>query len=511
MNEKDSREKDILEINPQSYWIASTEKTNYPTLKEDIDVDVAIVGGGMVGITTGFLLKKEGFRVAILEADGILQGTTGHTTAKITSQHGLIYYQTKNQMGMDKARQYAEANESAIKTIAKLVEEKNIDCDFHWQSAYVYTQSDGYVQKIIDETRTAIDLGITAEYVETLPLPFPIKAGLRFDNQAQFHPRKYLLALAKEIPGNGSHIFEKTKAIDIQQGKSPTVITEGGQKIVASHVIVASHYPFYDKPGLYFARVYPDRSYVLGVKIKDEFPKGMFINAENPTRSLRSQSFEDKEIVLVGGEHHKPGHGKSTVVHYENLRDFANGTFQVEDILYRWSTQDCMTLDGIPYVGQLASTTPNIYVATGFGKWGMTNSTVSAILLKDLIVGNENPWTSLYDPSRFTPMASATNFIVENADVAVNFVGGKLSPASLDTDIKENEGKVINVEGKKAGAYRDAKGKLHIVDTTCTHLGCETKWNDAETTWDCPCHGSRYSPEGDVVEGPTTKPLNKIK
>jgi len=170
-----------------------------------------------------------------------------------------------------------------------------------------------------------------------------------------------------------------------------------------------------------------------------------------------------------------------------------------------------MTLDGVPYIGQLAASTDNIYVATGFGKWGMTNSTVSAILLKDLIVGKENPWASLYDPSRFTPMASATNFIVQNTDVAINFVAGKLSPSSLGKDIEKNEAKVIDIDGKKVGAYCDAKGDMHFVDTTCTHLGCETKWNDAEATWDCPCHGSRYSPEGDVVEGPTVKPLNKIK
>lgn len=511
MKENQCGNKDVLKINPQSYWIASTNKTNYPELKYDINVDVAIVGGGMVGITTGFLLKKEGLKVAVLEADGILQGTTGHTTAKITSQHDLIYSHIKSQMGIDKARLYAEANEFAIKTIAGLVEERNIDCDFHWQPAYIYTQSNEYVQKIIDETKTAIELGITAEYVEDLPLPFPIKAGLRFDNQAEFHPRKYLLSLAKDIPGDGSHIFENTKAVDIKQGQSPTVITRDGKKVMASHVIVASHYPFYDMPGLYFTRIYPDRSYVLGITMKDKFPKGMFINAETPTRSLRAQRQGDKEIVLIGGEDHKTGHGKSTVVHYENLRDFANGTFQVEDILYRWSTQDCMTLDGVPYIGQLAASTDNIYVATGFGKWGMTNSTVSAILLKDLIVGKENPWANLYDPSRFTPMASATNFIVQNTDVAINFVAGKLSPSSLGKDIEKNEAKLIDIDGKKVGAYRDAKGDMHFVDTTCTHLGCETKWNDAEATWDCPCHGSRYSPEGDVVEGPTVKPLSKIK
>ncbi|SDK82804.1 FAD-dependent oxidoreductase [Natronincola ferrireducens] len=501
---------DIQHINPQSYWLSSREKPSYSPLQEDITVDVAIVGGGMVGITTGFFLKQEGLKIAILEADGILQGTTGHTTAKITSQHSLIYDKIKRQLGQEKAQQYASANEAAIQIMGELIQDKNIDCDFSWQSAYIYTQSHDYVQQIIDETKTAASLGIKAEYVEEIPLPFPVKAAVRFDGQAQFHPRKYLLALAKEIPGDGCHIFENTKVLDIQQDNCPIVITAGGRKVTASKVIVASHYPFYDKPGLYFSRVYPNRSYVLGVKMKEKFPGGMYINAEQPTRSLRAQRLEDSELILVGGEHHKTGHGKSTLEHYRNLAKFAHETFPVEDILYRWSAQDGYTMDGIPYIGQLSSSTPNIYVATGFGKWGMTTSTVAAIIFRDLILKKDNPWNSLYNPSRFTPTASVPSFVKENADVAMNFIGGKIFTPSFEGKLKNNEGKVIEVEGHRVGAYRDEKGQLHLVDTTCTHLGCEVNWNDAEKTWDCPCHGSRFSIEGDIVEGPALKPLKKL-
>lgn len=511
MKHKSNKNQDVSAVNPQSYWLASTEKTSYPALTEDIKVDVAIVGGGIVGITTALLLMQEGLKVAVLEADSILQGTTGHTTAKITSQHDLIYSKIKQEMGEEKAKQYADANESAIQLIAKLVKEKNIDCDFSWQPAYVYTQSDTYIQQLIDETKTASALGIKASYTEELPLPFPIKGAMKFDDQAQFHPRKYLLALAKEIPRDGSHIFEETKAIDIIQGNRATVVTGNGHKVAASYVVIASHYPFYDKPGLYFSRIYPERSYILGIRIKEKFPQGMYINAEEPARSLRSQSFEDKELVLIGGEHHKTGHGKSTIAHYKNLMDFANENFQVEDFLYRWSTQDGHTPDGVPYIGQLTATTPNIYIATGFHKWGMTNGTVSAILLKDLITTGENPWVPVYNPSRFTPTTTTTaNFIKQNVDVAVNFVSGKLSSATIDHDIKPNEGKIIDVDGTRVGAYRDEKGELHLVDTTCRHLGCEVEFNDAETTWDCPCHGSRYSVDGDTIEGPAFKPLTKL-
>lgn len=502
---------DFLAIKPLSFWLDSTEKTNYPTLEEDIRVDVAIVGGGMVGITTAFLLKEAGLQVAVLEADSILQGTSGHTSAKITSQHGLIYHKIKNEMGHEKAEQYADANESAIRMISDLIEEKNIDCDFSWQPAYLFTQSDDYVQKIIDETKTASTLGIMASYTETIPLPISIKAGLKFDGQAQFHPRKYLLALAKDIPGNGSHIFEQTRALDIQRDNSPRVITEKGHKVVASNVIIASHYPFYDKPGLYFSRVYPERSYILGITIKDKFPLGMYINAEEPSRSLRSQSFQDKELILVGGEHHKTGHGENLSDHYRKLVNFSNELFQVNDILYRWSAQDGSSPDGVPYIGQLAPTTPNIYVATAFQKWGMTTSTLAAILLTDLIIKGESPWSPVFNPSRLVPSTDAiASFIKQNTDVAVNLVSGKILSGQIQEQIQNNEAKIFKIDGQSIGAYRDKDGNLHLVDTTCGHMGCEVRWNNADNTWDCPCHGSRYSIDGDIIEGPTVKPLKKL-
>lgn len=246
---------------PQSFWISSTPKTNYPGLSDDLKVDVAIIGGGMVGITTAYLLTKEGLKVSVLEADRILLGTTAHTTAKLTSQHGLIYAQVKRQMGAEKARQYAQANETAIKFVADLVAEKTIDCDFSWQSAYVYTQSDDYIQKLQDEQTVASELGIKAYYqTEPLSIPIPIKGALRFDKQAQFHPRKYLLALAKMMAEKGGQIFEQSRVMDIQ-GEGPySVITQNGKKVTARVVIMASHYPAHNFPGLYFSRLYQERA-----------------------------------------------------------------------------------------------------------------------------------------------------------------------------------------------------------------------------------------------------------
>lgn len=495
---------------PESYWIASTPTTNYPSIEQDINVDVAIVGGGLVGISTAYLLKKSGFKVAVIEADRIGQGTTGHTTAKITSQHDLIYYKIKQQMGEELARQYADANETAIRTIEQIVKENNIDCDLVSRSAYVYTNSDQYVQKIVDEANTAASLGINAHYLDKTPLPFEVKAALRFDNQAQFHPRKYLLSLAELIQGNGSYIFEKTVAIDIHHGNQNSIVTKNGNKVTATYIVIASHYPFYDGLGFYFGRIYQKKSYALGVKINDKFPEGMYISAEDPGRSLRSQKYEDGELIIVGGEHHKTGHGEDTINHYKKIRDFAIATFNVKDIVYRWSTQDCETMDKVPYVGLHRSKIPNIFVATGFRKWGMTNSTASAMILRDLIVEGRSPWQDVYNPSRFVP-ASTGEFLKENFDVVVNYINGKLSPRPDKFDIKPGEAQHVEIDGQKVGAYKDENGDLHVVDTSCSHLGCEVQWNNAEKTWDCPCHGSRFSYEGHVVEGPTHHPLKHFK
>ncbi len=493
---------------PQSYWIASTPKPNYPTLNEDINVDVAIVGGGLAGISCAYLLKKEGLKVAVLEAGHIAKGTTGHTTAKLTSQHELIYSKLINQMGGELAQQYADANETAIHEIKRIAEDNNIDCDYTIQAAIAYTQQNEYIQKISDEVKAASSLGIKASYIEDIPFPIPIKAAIRFDNQAQFHPLKYLLALSKTIPNNDCHIFEQTRAVDIEEGDNYIITTAQGKKVTAKKVIIASHYPFYNKHGMYFTRIYPERSYIVAIRAKEKYPGGMYINTEDPARSLRHQQTENGELILVVGDSHKTGQGIDTVKHYEALIDFARDVFTVEDIPYRWSTQDCMTLDGIPYIGHYTSNTPNLYIATGFQKWGMTNSMVSAMLLRDLIVKGKSSWQDVYNPSRQTILASAKSFVVENFNVAEQLIDGKLDSPPEDIDIRPGEGKVLKINGKRAGAYMDEEGKLHIVNTTCTHMGCELNWNSAERSWDCPCHGSRFSYEGKIIEGPASQPLS---
>ncbi|MGV8981228.1 FAD-dependent oxidoreductase [Clostridium sp.] len=499
------------ELSPKSYWLDSTPETNYPTLEEDINVDIVIIGGGITGITTALLLKKEGFKIALIEADKIAQGTSGHTTAYITSQHDIIYSDLIKNMGFEKAKQYADANEGAIDFIENTVKEYNMDCDFCRLPAYIYTTDENFIDTIKEETRAAKSLGIKAKYHEELDLPFSIKGALCFENQAQFHPRKYLLKLAEIIHGNDSKIYEHTRAVDIKHDKLYTVITDTGFKVIASKVILASHFPFYDGLGLYFARLRPERSYVITAKIKNDLPKGTFVDAGDTGWYFRLQKYRDSQMIIIGGQDHKTAHGGDMMEHYENLKKFAEQNFTVEEFLYRWSTQDYITIDGVPYVGNLTSKSENIYVATGYGEWGMTNGTAAANILRDIIIKKENPYQEVYNPSRHISTEGIKNFVKENYDVAVELIKGKLNDGQHNIDLKNDEGKIVELHGERYGAYRDKNGELHIVDITCTHVGCELKWNSAEKSWDCPCHGSRFSFEGDIVEGPAVRKLNHYK
>jgi len=495
----------------KSYWIQSTKQTNYPTLEEDINAEVAIIGGGIVGITTGYLLKKQGVKVCLIESGRIVQGATGFTTAKITSQHHLIYDKIINSFGLEYAQQYASANEESISFIENLVKELDIDCDLSSLPSYMYTTDENYIIKIEREIKAAIKLGIKASFVDKLPINLDIKGGVVFSNQAQFHPRKYLLNLAEKIQGDGSHIFENTEAMEIIPGANNTILTNKGKKITASKVVIASHFPCYDGLGLYLTRLKPQRSYVLAGKVKEHFPEAMFINAEEPGRSLRYQKYGENQLILFGGEGHKTAHGESYNYHYENLETFAKSLFEVENILFKWSTQDYITLDNIPYVGKLTSSKENIYVATGFGEWGMTNGTAAARILTDKLLGKDNPWQEVYNPSRRFTASAYKNLLVENFDVAKELLVGKISSGEIGININPGEGEVVQLEGGKYGAYRDVENILHIVDITCTHVGCELKWNDAEKSWDCPCHGSRFTYDGEILEGPATHKLNYYK
>lgn len=498
---------------PESLWANALEGLpSYPKLQNNINVDVTVVGGGIAGITTAYLLTKSGLKVALLEADVLLKGTTGHTTAKVTSQHHLIYDELIKQIGKEKAALYYKANEDARKFIESLIKEHNIDCNLEAQDAYVFTNSEQYVQKLKDEAAAYEALGIAGEYVTNIPLNIPIIAALRMDGQSQFHPLQYLTTLVKQMSEAGCQIYEQSTAVDIEKGEQPSVVTADGFSVTSDNIVICSHFPFHDGMGMYFARMYAERSYALAIKTDIEFPGGMYINAEEPSRSIRSaKSADGVPVLIVGGQNHKTGQGVCTINHYEELQRYASEQFNASEIMYRWSAQDLVTGDKIPYIGRITSVSSNVYVATGFKKWGMTGATAAAMLLNDLIQDKENEYEELFSPSRPLTFETVKDLVVENLDVAKHLISGKLEMVrKKPEDLAADEGSVVTVNGKRAGAYRDNDGKLHIVDTTCTHMGCEVEWNHGERSWDCPCHGSRFSVTGEVMEGPAEKPLKTI-
>lgn len=496
----------------ESYWKDSTDIPTFQSLQKDLDVDVAIVGAGITGVTTAYLLVKAGVKVALIDADPILKGTTSHTTAKITAQHDVIYDELIQHIGLEKAKLYYEANTEAIHFIRNTIKENKIDCDFSDETAYIYTNSDQNLNKLHKEMGAYKKIGIDGEFLDTIPLGFSVKGALSMQNQAQFHPLKYLTQLVQYIIENGGQIYENTTAIDIKHGDNQHIITRDGHNISCQKVIACSHFPFHDGAGLYFSRMYAERSYILAVKPEKEFPGGMYLSAGKPKRSLRYTEYNGEKLVLVSGESHKTGQGQNEMEHYRQLEAFAHKTVGIKEIVYRWSAQDLKTLDKIPYIGAFTANQPNYLIATGFKKWGMTSSTVAATILRDNVLDKENKYNDVFTPSRFYMDPSLKHFISQNADVAKHLLKGKFEIVQRNPeDLKTDEGDVVSVNGKRAGAYKDKDGELHIVDTTCTHMGCEVEWNNGERTWDCPCHGSRFSYDGSVVEGPAKKPLNKLK
>jgi glycine/D-amino acid oxidase-like deaminating enzyme/nitrite reductase/ring-hydroxylating ferredoxin subunit len=496
---------------PKTYW-REIELPAFQKLTEDIAVDVAIVGAGITGITAAYLLSKEGLKVALLEAGSVLNGTTGHTTAKVTAQHGLVYDEFINHFGEEKARLYFESHMNAIQFVESNVTEKGIDCDFSKEDAYIYAVTDEYKEKLETEWEAYKRLEIDGALKDTIPFNIEVKAALMMKNQAQFHPLKYLKVLLDDAVNAGCMVFENTTATDIEDDDlQPKVVTKSGFKVTCNQVIIASHFPFYDLPGLYFARMYPERSYAIGIKTDKEYPGGMYISADSPTRSIRYTPINGEKLIIIGGENHKTGQGIDTIQHFEALEAFAEEVFGIKEYDYRWSAQDLVTLDKLPYIGPITSAREHILVATGFKKWGMTTGTVAGRLLADYVVNNENPYKELYSPSRFHADPDLKSIISTNVDVAKHLIKGKLEiiPGDPD-DLTDGEGSAVMYNGKRAGAYKDENGKLYIVDTTCTHLGCECEWNHAEKTWDCPCHGSRYAYSGDVIEGPAKKALKLL-
>ena len=492
-----------------SYWLATTSRAGFGTLKEPAAADVVVVGAGVTGLTCAFLLAKAGRDVTVLEAGRVAAGVSGFTTAKLTAGHGLVYSYLERAFGQEAARTYAESQTDAVNLVRRVCEAEQIDCDLETQANFVHAESDDAFAKLERELAAAKRAGLIPTLETAAEVPVASRGALRLEGQAQFHVRKYLLALASLVTANGGRIFESSRVVEIS-GSGPYVVSTADGAVTANAVVCATHYPIVEQ-GFFSTRIHPRRSYVVAARLNDPPLEGMYINTGTPTRSFRTTPLQDGgRLLIVGGDGHRVGQEEDTDARYARLEDFMRANFSVGDTLYRWSTQDNYTVDRLPYVGRIDNSR-EIFVATGFGGWGMTNGTVAARVISDLVQGAVSPWASLYELQRRSITASARRFLTENTNVAVQQMARPLRARSRSVDeLALGDGAVVSVNGERVAVSRALDGSLSGVSAQCTHMGCIVAWNRAESTWDCPCHGSRFAPDGRVLHGPAIHELKSV-
>jgi glycine/D-amino acid oxidase-like deaminating enzyme/nitrite reductase/ring-hydroxylating ferredoxin subunit len=498
----------LNETNP-SLWVGTSEVTHFHELHGDLTTDVVVAGAGIAGLTTAALLKADGARVVVIEAGRVAAGVTGYTTAKLTVLHGLVFDDLIQAYGEEGARKYADANLAGMATVAELAVRHGIDCDLERRPAYTDSTDAAMVDKVRAEVSAARRLGLDAEFTTETDLPYPVEAAIRVPDQGQFHPRKYCVGLARAIDGAGCAVYEATRALSVDEHDGRCTVETDHGTISAGFVVQATHLPFSDSGG-FFARTHPVRSYALSARLDGPVPQGMYLSVDTPSRSVRSARMEGEEVVILGGESHKVGQDPDTTERYAALEEWARREFPVRSVDYRWSAQDYVPVDHVPFVGRLSPASERVLVATGFKKWGMSNGSAAGVMLADRIAGRRNPFADFFDTNRLNPRQSVKDLVKENANVVKRFVGDRLrTETRAVADLAPGEAAIL-VEGTgRVGVYRDDDGAVHAVSPVCTHMGCTVTWNTAELTWDCPCHGSRFNCDGEVIQGPAVRDLER--
>ena len=473
----------------ESIWSQTCQFRQREALPGDMQTDIAVIGAGMAGVLIASALQETGRRVVVLEAQRIAGGQTRNTTAKLTCQHALLYEKLTRTLGPNKARQYAQANAAALEEYRRIISAQGIECDLEQRDAYVYGTDAARLRK---EAEAAAALGLPASFVEEAKLPFPTAGAVRFANQAQFHPLKFLQAISEPLT-----IYENTSVQSVEEDQ---LITSRG-RVQAEQIVFACHFPFVNFPGIYFARMHQERSYVIALENASQMD-GMWIGAEQGSYSFRNYG----PLLLLGGGGHRCGEN-SVGGRYADLRQKAAQWYPGSREVAHWSAQDCVTADSVPYIGPYAASHPNWYVATGFQKWGITSSMVAAMLLRDRICGKENPWAEVFDPGRFDK--KTLTGLAQESGQAVKGLAKQLFqiPAEAAKELPPGHGGIVIWKGKKLGVYKDESGALWPVDIRCPHLGCQLEWNPDELSWDCPCHGSRFDYLGRLISGPAQEDL----
>jgi glycine/D-amino acid oxidase-like deaminating enzyme/nitrite reductase/ring-hydroxylating ferredoxin subunit len=496
--------------NTISCWQNAPEYRPLNSYQPGTEYDVAIVGGGITGITTALLLQRAGRKCVVIEARKIGFGTTGGTTAHLNTIVDTPYYTIIKNFNERSAELVYQGTLEAIEQVRKNVSTYKISCTFEEKTGYLFSprkELDRQLQKIVDSSQR---IGVEIDYTDHSPLPVPFTSVAHFSGQAQFSPIEYVYALAKAFEEAGGVIMQDNPVREVKEEGLLQVHTERGT-IQSKHIVYATHTP----PGvnLLHMRLVPWRSYAMAVRIRGEYPDALVYDVEDPYHYFRTQSIEGVPHLIVGGEDHKTGHEENTKKRFRQLEAYVRNYFDVEEIKYKWSSQFYETADGLPYIGHYPMhPNENFWVATGFGGNGMIYGTLSAIILRDLIVTGKSDYAKLFDPNRIKPVAGFKDFVSNAAEAVGNFIKKPFNAEKIEelAALAPGEGRIIKYEGEKIAIYKDEQGVHHVISPTCNHLGCSIAWNSAERSWDCPCHGSRYNPDGEMITGPATRDQEKL-
>ena len=504
-----------------SIWMATARTPAHFPLGEDTHADVCIIGAGIAGMTTAYLLAREGKSVVVLDDGAIGGGVTERTTAHLSSAIDDRYYEIERLHGQEGARIAAQSHRAAIDRIESIVVEEGIDCDFERLDGYLFVPP-GDSREVLDrELKAAQRAGLSdVEKVERAPIDFNTGLSLRFPRQGQFHPLKYLDGLSRAIERQGGRIFTGSHASKMTGGRKASVETSDGYAVTADAIVIATNTPVNDLLTIHTKQA-PYTTYAIGARIPfGSVTKALYWDTSDPYHYVRLQTVHDAggskhDVLIVGGEDHKTGQADDFAERYSRLEAWARERFALTgSIEFRWSGQVMEPVDGVAFIGRNPLDSKNVYIATGDSGMGMTHGTIAGMLITDEIMGRECPWVPLYDPSRKSlRVRGMLEFAAENINVAAQYASDYLSGGEVGStdEIGPGEGAVMGFGPKKVAVYKDEQGELHKRSALCVHLGCIVKWNSLEKSWDCPCHGSRFDRYGEVINGPANKALALVE